>query len=301
MPFDATPATGVGGSVSPVWAPNPSPPQTSDPNVDTDVQHPGQASTDPSAGPLGAQPGGADPTGGSAASAVDPKVVAYTAGGGLALLLVVLLLLTPALSRSRQRRRRLRFSATTAKATVDKATATGPGGAALDAADPLASVPPGLPVVLPPDDAVYQAARANAHQAWDELLDTMTDYQVEIDEAETPRATGVRLIERERLRDDAASGVRLLGSAEERARYALRPITGQELRSSLGAVRSALSARSSRRIRIMAVLLPPSVVQRWKLSTWRRFTDIANAVGGRRDAVVRTLSVRRMVTRRAKT
>jgi hypothetical protein len=155
-------------------------------------------------------------------------------------------------------------------------------------------------VVLPPDDAVYQSARANANQAWDELLDTMTDYHVTVDDAETPRATGSRLIERERLRDQAADGIRLLSSAEERARYALRPLTGQELRTSLSAVRGAFAERSSRGTRIMAVLLPPSVLQRWRAAISGRATDVTNGVGRRRDAVVRTLSVRRMVTRRAK-
>jgi transglutaminase-like putative cysteine protease len=295
VPFDATPASGISGSVSTQWSPNPSPVQTSDPNNDTDVLHPGQApSTDASSGAVNPQAGGADPTGGSAADKLDVKFLVTMIAVGVGILLVVLLLLSPALSRSRRRRRRLRFNRASeaafarVKADGSPDTAGGPTPA------------PGVPTVLPADDTVFQTARANAHQAWDELLDTMTDYHVEIDDAETPRRTGVRLLERERLRDQAADGVQTLSTAEERARYAVRPITGQELRTSLGAVRSALSARASRRVRIMAVLLPPSVVQRWRFSAWQRFTDTANAVGGRRDAVVRTLSVRRMVTRRSK-
>jgi transglutaminase-like putative cysteine protease len=296
VPFDATPATGIAGSVSPLWAPNPSPPQTSDPNTDTNVRAPGQApSVDPNSQATNPQAGGADPTGGSAANKLDTKFLVTVIAVGVGVLLVVLLLLSPALSRRRRRRRRLRFNqaseAAFARASADTPADgdSGPHGRG-----------PVVAAGLPPDDAVFQTARANAHQAWDELMDTMTDYHVEIDEAETPRRTGVRLLERERLRDKAADGVQTLSTAEERARYAVRPITGQELRTSLTAVRSALSARASRRVRIMAVLLPPSVVQRWRFSAWQRFTDASNAMGGRRDAVVRTLSVRRIVTRKSK-
>ena len=300
VPFDATPATGIGGSVSPAWAPNPSQPQTSDPNSDTDVRAPGQVpSVDASSGAGNSQAGGADPTGGAATEKFDVKLLVTTISVAAGILLVILLLLSPALSRRRRRRRRLKFNQASqaafarVNASAQQPSPDGAGGPPNGRATEVAGG-------LPPDDAVFQTARANAHQAWDELLDTMTDYHVEIDDAETPRRTGVRLLERERLRDQAADGVLTLSTAEERARYALRPITGQELRSSLGAVRSALSARASRRVRIMAVLLPPSVVQRWRFTTWRRFTDAANAVGGRRDAVVRTLSVRRIVTRKSK-
>ena len=298
VPFDATPATGIGGSVSPAWAPNPSKPQTGDPNTDTDILHPGQApSTDASGAATNPQSGGADPTGGAAADKLDVKFIVTLVAGAVGLLLVVLLLMSPAISRRRRRRRRLKFTQAS-EAAFARVSAGGADGAA--DGGPLVGQSPGVPVVLPPDDAAYQAARANAHQAWDELLDTMTDFHVEIDDAETPRKTGIRLLERERLRDEAATGIQKLSTAEERARYALRPMTGQELRSSIGAVRSALSARASRRTRIMAVLLPPSVVQRWRYATWSRFTDVSNSVGGRRDSVVRALSVRRMVTRRSK-
>src|SRR5262249_54997714 len=161
-----------------------------------------------------------------------------------------LLLLSPALSRRRRRRRRLRFNQAS-EAAFERVAADLPADTS---GGPNGGRPgPGVPMVLPPDDNVYETARANAHQAWDELLGTMTDYRVEIDEAETPRRTGVRLLERERLRDKAADGVQMLSTAEERARYAVRPITGQELRTSLSAVRSAFSARASRRVRIVAV------------------------------------------------
>ena len=284
VPFDATPARS--GTVSPVWAPNPSQPQTGAPNTDLIPHAPGPARSTDASGAATNPQGGGGPTGGAMRSRLDTTVLTYSLGVAVAVLLVLFLLLSPALSRRRQRRRRLRFAA--AADLVDgpdrKGEAVRPAGdqrnrIPANVADPLTGVPPGPPVLLrPADDAIYQAARANAHHAWDELLDTMTDYQIKIDESETPRVTGVRLLERERLGHEAAPGIRLLSTAEERARYALRPITGQELHRSLGAVRAALSARASRRVRIMAVLLPPSVLQRWEHATRQRITEMANTI-----------------------
>ena len=37
-------------------------------------------------------------------------------------------------------------------------------------------------------------ARADAHAAWDELLDTLVDFRVRVDPTETPRATADRLV-----------------------------------------------------------------------------------------------------------
>jgi transglutaminase-like putative cysteine protease len=291
VPFDPTPASAIGaGSVSPLWAPNPSQIQTGDPNVD-DVPTRGNQSAGPqeTAGPIGPDsPIDNGNSGNPDAGADLQKLLLYGSLITLGTAGLALLIAAPALARSRTRRRRLRFGpAPILVASPSGTMHPGPDG------------PPGLPVVLPPNDPVYERARADSHGAWDELLDTMTDYKVTIDEAETPRATGVRLIARERLRDDAEAGIRLLSTAEEHARYARRPITAAELRASLSAVREAFRARADRRTRIIAVLLPPSVTQRWRQAIGRRFADLANGLGRRRDSLVRTLSVRRLVTRKA--
>ena len=109
-------------------------------------------------------------------------------------------------------------------------------------------------------------ARADAHAAWDELLDTLVDFRVPVDRTETPRATADRLV-RETLTDDTAAvgAARLLGRAEERARYARDPLTGERLHPALRAVRGALAARADRRTRLLAAVLPPSVLLRWRL------------------------------------
>ena len=70
-----------------------------------------------------------------------------------------------------------------------------------------------------------------------------------------------------------------------------------ELRNALGQVRGALRRQSRRRVRIVALLMPPSVTQRWRARTVRAFTDTVNAVARWRDSTVRALSVRRMLTR----
>ena len=57
---------------------------------------------------------------------------------------------------------------------------------------------------------------------------------------------------------------RLLGRAEERARYARDPLTGERLLPALRAVRGALAARADRRTRLLAAVLPPSVLLRWR-------------------------------------
>ncbi|MEK8109968.1 hypothetical protein NKG94_47475 [Micromonospora sp. M12] len=58
--------------------------------------------------------------------------------------------------------------------------------------------------------------------------------------------------------------MRLLGRAEERARYARDPLTGERLAPALGTIRGALAARADRRTRLLAAVLPPSVLLRWR-------------------------------------
>ena len=43
------------------------------------------------------------------------------------------------------------------------------------------------------DDGAADWARRRAHAAWDELIDTLTDLRVPVDDTETPRATAHRV------------------------------------------------------------------------------------------------------------
>jgi hypothetical protein len=93
-------------------------------------------------------------------------------------------------------------------------------------------------------------------------MDTLADYRIPLDEAETPRMTAERIVTVLRLRAQAADGVRLLGSAEEQARYAKVPLAAG-LGVALRTARASIARGATRRTRIRAVLLPPSVLQHW--------------------------------------
>ncbi|MFI7645503.1 transglutaminaseTgpA domain-containing protein [Micromonospora sp. NPDC049460] len=250
VPFDATPAYGVQGSTRSAWAPDIDAPED-------DAPAPGPSApvgeTDPSAGPRGPEGPEEDPDSGLAVGAAAPAEQApvwpwYAAG---AVLLLLVLLALPALRRLALRRRRS-GPATPAPTAVR----------AREAGDAPAD---GQRMVVLVD---AERARADAHAAWDELLDTLVDYRVRVDRTETPRATADRL-SREALAADAeaTTAVRLLGRAEERARYARDPLTGEHLPPALRTIRGALAARADRRTRLVAAVLPPSVLLRWRLAT----------------------------------
>ncbi|MGW4156781.1 transglutaminase family protein [Micromonospora chersina] len=268
VPFDATPAASVVGSVRSAWAPDTDAPEEVTPL-------PGSTTV----------PGGADPS----ASAEDPDRLDKDADQGLAVgdngptrqnpvwpwwvggaLALLVLLAVPALRRSALRRRRR------ARATVPSATT-------------LAAVPgqrgEAREIVVGVD---ADRARADAHAAWDELIDTLVDFHVRVDRTETPRATAERLA-REALVEDAGAvtGVRLLGRAEERARYARDPLTGEELHPALRSVRGALAARADRRTRLLAAVLPPSVLLRWRTALTDRSTRLVTTTGQVRQRLLR--------------
>lgn len=226
LPFDATPAAAIAGSATTPYLPAP--------GASAGTDDPGRGGPAPVPSAATASPGPASPavgtgpagSGGTTAktSTMDLLRAAGPWASGGTLLL--LLLLSPALARARVRRSRLRL-------------ATGSA----------------------PDDT---AIRSRAHHAWDELIDTMLDYRLPVRAAETPRATVERLVVEGRLGASAQEGVRVLNEVEEHARYARRPLPGRELRAALQVVRADLAGRATRRTRLAAVLLPPSVLHRWR-------------------------------------
>ncbi|MBQ0903257.1 DUF3488 and transglutaminase-like domain-containing protein [Micromonospora sp. U21] len=245
VPFDATPSYGVPGSTRSAWAPDTDAPE----RADTAPGTPGTPSgPDASAGPAGPDNADRDTDSGLSLAgetpAEQPPVWPWWTAGLLALLA---LLAVPALRRLALRRQRGGRAA----------------GAAMAAASNDAATVDGARVVVVGPDA--NRARADAHAAWAELLDTLVDFQVRVDRTETPRGTADRLV-RETFSDDTAAvgAARLLGRAEERARYARDPLTGEPLVPALRAVRGALAARAGRRTRLLAAVLPPSVLLRWR-------------------------------------
>jgi transglutaminase-like putative cysteine protease len=280
VPFDPTPGSSVPGSVSSAWAPDPN-----GQNARGSGEG-GPDELDPSSG--------ADPSG--AAAAKDPFQDESTATGGgstsdstgprwplwvlLAAVTIGALLLAPAVFRILLRRRRW------PDRIAVPAAATGP---------PLE---PGQARVIPSEDPVATAARRRAHNAWNELLDTMVDFRIDVDEAETPRVTARRLISVAHLTSSAETGARSIGTAEERARYARTPMESESLAESLREVRAAIAGRVSRRTRVFAALFPRSVLQRWRADAIAATANLVNGTGRRRDALIRAVSPRRMLPSR---
>ncbi|MBG6099631.1 transglutaminase-like putative cysteine protease/uncharacterized membrane protein YhaH (DUF805 family) [Micromonospora vinacea] len=278
VPFDATPAYGVPGSTRSAWAPDTDAPEPSSPDTGaTDTP----AGPEASAGPAGPDNADRDTDEGLALGGTtpdeQPPVWPWWAAGLVALLV---LLAVPALRRVALRRRRggQAVSGAMAAATVD-------GG----------SDPGTRPVVVGADAS---RARADAHAAWAELLDTLVDFRVPVDPTETPRATADRLVRDTLDDDDAIGSARLLGRAEERARYARDPLTGERLLPALRAVRGALAARADRRTRLLAAVLPPSVLLRWRTGMADRSGRMVALTGRARYRLLRW-NPRRLLADRA--
>jgi transglutaminase-like putative cysteine protease len=275
VPFDPTPGSAVIGSVDREWSPDPDRPDPNDP-------------ANPSTGPgatASPNPGGQVPdenfgddqigSGGGPLGPDQPTWPLWVAGVAAALLVMLVL---PALRRAQLRRRRVPRKLADAAVTP----ATGVTG-----------------TVMSVDRS--EADRYRAHQAWEELLDTMIDFEVRLDSAETPRVTAQRLVHECRLaggRSEAADGARLLGHAEERATYAPTPLPAAGLGAALRAVRRALAEQSTRWTRVRAVLLPPSTLLRWRTAGGEAASQVGAAMNRVGDALGR-LSPRRLLSQRS--
>ncbi|BCB88030.1 hypothetical protein Psuf_053430 [Phytohabitans suffuscus] len=276
VPFDATPAASVAGSVRSDYAPDVDAAPTPEPSSSAT----GGPAPDVTGGTVGPQDGtndAADLGGGvGAITPTTPRWPWFTIG---AVILLFALLTVPALRRSLLRRQRQSSGGGVAAAA---AGADGGGG-------------DGLRIVVS-DVAAAGQAREDAHAAWAELLDTMVDYRVPIDLTETPRATAGRLVRDDLVDGPAAEAVRLLGQAEERARYARDPLQAGRLGEGLRTVRKALASRANRRTRLAARLLPPSVLLRWRLAIVESSIRTVLTSGRMRDGLMRW-SPRRLLTR----
>ncbi|WP_030439495.1 transglutaminase TgpA family protein [Actinoplanes subtropicus] len=277
IPFDATPASSVAGSTRTDWAPNvdqtfptaSSSAGTAAPGASSSAAagNSNRLDRDPDAAGLGGNiNGGATP-------------ISYTTLWTMAgVALLIALLLVPALRRLMVRRRR--HAATVPKAPKVLA-ASGAG-------------PPGEHDIVVTAEAAQ--AREDAHAAWDELLDTMIDYRIPVDPTETPRVTAHRLVGEAVLLEEPAAAATLLGTAEERARYARKPLQGAELTAALHLVRKGLARSANRRTRLTASLFPPSVLLRWRLGLAETSTRAAATASRWRESMSR-FSPRRLLAR----
>ncbi len=283
VPFDATPAESISGSVSPAWAPDVNRPDPSGPTPLPNASGNPLDNTDLNPHDPRGDPGGAL---GSSTSvrARTATWVWWLLAGVLGLLVLASV---PAVRRSALRRRRYRLprhagAPATARAMDALAASTDATG------------PPGrMHVVVSP-----KVARREAHAAWDELVDTLVDYDIPIDDSQTPRVVASGVTEALTLAERPAEALRLLGRAEERARYARTPLAVADLGGALRTVRRAVAGSASRRTRLRAVLLPPSVLHRWRYGVGAAAIAVVNRTGRWRDTAVRVLSPRRIISGR---
>lgn len=105
-----------------------------------------------------------------------------------------------------------------------------------------------------------RGAAGGAHAAWDEILATAADLRGTTARAETPRAVARRLAREHAFDKTTADAIRLLATAEERARYApaAQAHTEGDLVVATRAVNKAIRREARRRDRVRAVVLPPS-------------------------------------------
>jgi hypothetical protein len=99
-----------------------------------------------------------------------------------------------------------------------------------------------------------------AHAAWCELRDDLVDHGTGYLPSESPRAAAVRAGTSLTLAEPALAALGRIAMAEERARYAARPVDGSGLRRDSTTVRRAIAAAVPRRTRWRARLLPASVL-----------------------------------------
>jgi hypothetical protein len=203
IPFDATPAGSVTGSTRTAWAPDTNLPNTDDPSATPSTNS--SANPGPSQDPNDRNqfdPGEAlTPIEGG--SKTNPWFIATAIVAGV----LLVLLLSPSARRRALRRNR--------RARTGKVIA-------------LTPAPPGFEDLVT-DPAAIKVAQRDAHAAWSELIDTMVDYGVLIDDSETPRATSGRLQTMAELAPAGRSQTAVLARAEERARYARVPIRADNL------------------------------------------------------------------------
>jgi transglutaminase-like putative cysteine protease len=99
-----------------------------------------------------------------------------------------------------------------------------------------------------------------AHAAWDELRALAIDHRLPWRPSDSPRATARLIIETLDLAESAAGALSRLARAEERARYAREPGASGTLREDVALARSVFTARTTRRIRWLARVFPPSAI-----------------------------------------
>jgi transglutaminase-like putative cysteine protease len=116
-------------------------------------------------------------------------------------------------------------------------------------------------------------AAGQAHAAWLEFRDDLTDYGIGWRPSESPRAAGRRVAATLHLDPPTREALGRITGAEERARYAPVPLSSPTLRADVTTLRRALSREVSRRARWRARLLPPSALAPVR-GAWQHVLDV---------------------------
>jgi transglutaminase-like putative cysteine protease len=116
-------------------------------------------------------------------------------------------------------------------------------------------------------------AARQAHAAWREFRDDLTDYGIGWRPSESPRAAGRRVSKTLQLDPPAQQALGRITAAEERARYAVVPLSSPALRADVTTLRRALSRHVSRPARWRARLLPPSAIAPVR-GAWQYVLDV---------------------------
>ncbi|MGH3735549.1 MAG: DUF4129 domain-containing protein, partial [Micromonosporaceae bacterium] len=139
-----------------------------------------------------------------------------------------------------------------------------------------------------------------AHAAWDELLATLVDLDIDHRSSDTPRGIAARLTRaRPVLVENSVPQVDALTRAVERASYARQPLPDAELVPAVRQVTAELAATVTGLAKLRGWLFPASVTQRWRGAatdfgerTAAGWTRLGDAVGQRvpgRDRATRRI------------
>jgi Transglutaminase-like enzymes, putative cysteine proteases len=255
VPFDATPGASVPGSTRTAWAPD----------IENETTTPVTPNTPATPAPRpGENPGLNEDLPGIGGTEEGSAIEAWHVGVAVGVLVLLALLFAPSLQRQALRRRRRARNAP------------------LIALNPA---PPGQEDLVTDPAAMSQAQR-DAHNAWAELLDTMIDYGVLVNPAETPRATASRLVTTPEFSSSGHASSALLAHAEERARYAPAPVRVANLDEAVREARRAFAENATRLQQLSAALFPRSVMMRWRLAWYEFVATTSRRVGRVRDILL---------------
>ncbi|MGH3714767.1 MAG: transglutaminase TgpA family protein [Micromonosporaceae bacterium] len=114
-----------------------------------------------------------------------------------------------------------------------------------------------------PDGAI-----AAAHAAWDELLDTLVDLDIDHQSSDTPRSLAARLTRaRPPLVEQRVAEVETLARAMERASYSRQPLPSDGLGQAVRLATAELRSVTTGLARWRAAVFPASVMRSWSTAT----------------------------------